>query len=270
MVQQLSLTAQVEKSKIQQLLLTLETLTGNISSPMHKHSVILKPRYPFTPENIPGKFNQIDSYRIRMNRIWEHGFPSNFTDSNNSINKITGESITKPNENINNSIWTLQLSDIPAGGKNSTLIQNIYETTIYQTDDVIGYLDELGYMHEAEFWTDGVRFYYGNVILELSKIYVLDNNNNNNKSTVIEADLSSQSLFESDLKLLDGSGNCHVKAYVNVGALNDLESAALGIKQLESLKKELLDIVELAIPDRTVMDSRINSRIANSNSSNHK
>lgn len=267
MVQQLSLTAQVEKSKIQRLLLTLETLTGNISSPMHKHSVILKPRYPFTPENIPGKFNQIDSYRIRMNRIWENGFPPNFTDFNNSLIKITGESITKPNENINNSIWTLQLSDIPAGGKNPTLIQNIYETTIYQTDDVIGYLDELGYMHEAEFWTDGVRFYYGNVILELSKIYILDNNN---KSVVIDTESSSQSLSESNLKLLDGSGNCHVKAYVNVGALNDLESAALGIKQLESLKKELADIVELTIPDRTVMDSRINSRIANSSSSNRK
>lgn len=269
MVQQLSLTTQVERYKIQRLLLTLETLTGNISSPMHKHSVILKPRYPFTPENIPGKVNQIDSYRIRMNRIWEDGYPIKFESIDQIGADIFGESITKPSENINSSIWTLQLSDIPAGGKNSVLIQNIYETTIYQTDDVIGYLDELGYMHETEFWTNGVRFYYGNVILELSHIYILDN-----KTDAIGVDLnitdgSNTTNITSKLKLLDGSGNCHVKAYVNVGALTDLESVSLGIKQLESLKRELSEIVELHIPDRTVMDSRINSRIANSGSSNN-
>ncbi|ODQ47533.1 hypothetical protein PICMEDRAFT_40924, partial [Pichia membranifaciens NRRL Y-2026] len=253
MVQQLSLTAQVASPRIERLLLTLETLTGNICSPMHQHSVILKPRYPFTPEPIPGKFIQIESYRIRMNRIWEKGFPKEFLNKDEKENEadVFGESITKPNPNVNSSIWTLQLTDIPAGGKNSVLIQNIYETTIYQTDDVIGYLDELGYMHEAEFWTDGVRFYYGNVIIELSRLYIKAD------EMVIDPVEDSET---SKLSLLDPTGTCHVKAYVNVGALNDLESAAIGIKQLESLKKELSEIVELHIPDRTAMDSRINSR----------
>lgn len=274
MVQQLSLTAQVASSKIERLLLTLETLTGNISSPMHQHSVILKPRYPFTPEPIPGKFIQIESYRIRMNRIWENGFPKKFLSKDEEENEVdvSGESITKPNPNINSSIWTLQLTDIPAGGKNPVLIQNIYETTIYQTDDVIGYLDELGYMHEAEFWTDGVRFYYGNVIIELSRLHVLNSKQQSGAPIEIKADelvIDPADSETSKLSLLDPTGTCHVKAYVNVGALNDLESAAIGIKQLESLKRELSEIVELHIPDRTAMDSRINSRIASS-ASNHK
>lgn len=270
MVQQLSLTAQVASPRIERLLLTLETLTGNICSPMHQHSVILKPRYPFTPEPIPGKFIQIESYRIRMNRIWEKGFPKEFLNKDEKENEadVFGESITKPNPNVNSSIWTLQLTDIPAGGKNSVLIQNIYETTIYQTDDVIGYLDELGYMHEAEFWTDGVRFYYGNVIIELSRLYVLSTKQQSTAPIEIKADEMVIDPVEdsetSKLSLLDPTGTCHVKAYVNVGALNDLESAAIGIKQLESLKKELSEIVELHIPDRTAMDSRINSRIASS------
>lgn len=270
MVQQLSLTAQVASPRIERLLLTLETLTGNIYSPMHQHSVILKPRYPFTPEPIPGKFIQIESYRIRMNRIWEKGFPKEFLNKDEKENEadVFGESITKPNPNVNSSIWTLQLTDIPAGGKNSVLIQNIYETTIYQTDDVIGYLDELGYMHEAEFWTDGVRFYYGNVIIELSRLYVLSTKQQSTAPIEIKADEMVIDPVEdsetSKLSLLDPTGTCHVKAYVNVGALNDLESAAIGIKQLESLKKELSEIVELHIPDRTAMDSRINSRIASS------
>lgn len=270
MVQQLSLTAQVPSSKIERLLLTLETLTGNISSPMHQHSVILKPRYPFTPELTPGKFLQIESYRIRMNRIWEDGFPSTFLDETGEGLNVFGESITKPNPNINSSIWTLQLTDIPAGGKNPVLIQNIYETTIYQTDDVIGYLDELGYMHEAEFWTDGVRFYYGNVIIELSHLYVLHSRQQSSAPIEVQEDgmvvdpTPQPESKTSRLCLLDSSGACHVKAYVNIGALNDLESAGVGIKQLELLKRELSEIVELRIPDRTAMDSRINSRIAGS------
>lgn len=272
MVQQLSLTAQVPSGKVQRLLLTLQALTGNIQHSMHQHTVILRPRYPFIPEIIPGKVVQIESYRVRMNRIWEDGYPSKFEHSTIAGDEILGESITKPNENINDSIWTLQLSDIPAGGKNLALIQNIYETTIYQTDDVIGYLDELGYMHETEFWTNGVRFYYGNAIIELTKLYVLDKKNNaetiedvdmkdvdHNKSDAIKNDLS-------NLKLLDPSETCHLKAYVNIGALNDLENVNLGLRQLESLQRELSEIIQLHIPDRTTMDSRINSRIANTGS----
>lgn len=309
MVQQLSLTAQVPALKLQRLLLTMQTLTGNISSPMHQHTVILKPRYPFTPEHVPGKYTQIESYRVRMTRIWESGYGRTFGEDVMNAGEqdvITGESITGRNNSgnnggnngadsgINSSIWTIQLSDIPAGGKNSVLIQNIYETTIYQTDDVIGYLDELGYMHETEFWKYGVRYYYGNVIIEVSKLYVLDKtapatamvptatattvsdaivveddtigiaadgDSNNNRTNEDKDTMQNKG---AKLRLLDGSGQSSVKAFVNVGALNDLESAAIGIKQLESLKKELADIIELSIPDRTTMDSRMNSRIAGS------
>lgn len=251
-----------------------------------------------------------------MTRIWESGYVGTFGDEVNEEEQdvaITGESITERSSSagagatvgsggadsgINSSIWTIQLSDIPAGGKTPVLVQNIYETTIYQTDDVIGYLDELGYMHEAEFWKDGVRYYYGNVIIEVSRLYVLDKtatttsptpanntaagaivvddddmnevnagaaNNNNDKDKAMDTDKVQK--MGAKLRLLDRSGQCSVKAFVNVGALNDLESAAVGIKQLESLKKELADIIELSIPDRTTMDSRMNSKIAGSSGS---
>lgn len=287
MVQQLSLTAQVPSTKINRLLLTLKTLTGNIQSEMNQHSVILKPRYPFTPEIIPGKVMQIESYRIRMNRIWERKNNSiiTFSDLINSLNnekliEIKGDSITKQDSNgLNSSIWTLQLSDIPAGGKTSVSIQNIYETTIYQTDDVIGYLDELGYMHETEFWNNGIRFYYNNVIIEIYQLYTLDDEKNNNviidaDSEMINDDPTQSTSNNKDpkndssslhLKLLDPSGTCFLKSYVNVGSLNDIESVSLGTRQLETLKKELSELVELHVPDRTAMDSRINSRIASSN-----
>ena len=260
MVQQLTLTAQIPSKSVSRLLLTLKTLTGNIQSDMNVHTVILKPRYPFMPEQIAGKVVQIESYRVRMNRIWEKGHPTSLVHNNIHTDvTILGDSITRrDNESLNSSIWTLQLSDIPAGGQNPVLIQNIYETTIYQTDDIIGYLDELGYIHETEFWTYGTRFYYGNVIIEITQIYV------NDTAAVrdLEAEFSNKDITLTTLKLLDPSRSYHIKAYVNVSSLNDLESVAVGVKSLEALKKELSELVELKIPDRLAMDSRINSRIA--------
>lgn len=278
MVQQLSLTAQVPSSKVERLLLTLQTLTGNVYSNMNQHSVILKPRYPFTPEPVAGSVVQIESYRVRMNRLWESGHPKTFRESLKTMKSpgletetgttVSGDSITKQSgRELSDSIWTLQLSDIPAGGKNPVLVQNIYETTIYETDDVIGYLDELGYMHETEFWSNGVRFYYGDVIVELCHMYVLDNGKRSG-STPDEAQKSEPNTGPastlSSLKLFDQSGTCNLKAFVNIGRLNDIESISLGTNQLEALKRELSELVELHIPDRTMMDSRLNSRIATS------
>lgn len=269
MVQQLSLTAQVPSSKVNKLLLTLETLTGNVHSEMNQHSTILRPRYPFTPEIKPGKVVQIESYCIRMNRIWEVGYSSKFPASRES--EIKGDSITKQDSNLlNDSIWTLQLSDIPAGGKTTVSVQNIYETTIYQTDDVIGYLDELGYIYEAEFWRNGIRFFYGNIIIEIYQLYIIDDDKNksmtDSESQNVNNTQNNKDSSPLSLKLLDKSGNCFVKAFVNVGSLNDVENVSLGTKQLESLKNELSEIIELHIPDRLAMDSRINSRISNSSS----
>lgn len=267
MVQQLSLAASALPGNLEKLLLTLKALTGQYAQPMHQHTIILRPRYPFTPEPAPGKVTQIESYRIRMTRIWD-------SDSKLTVSEtLFGESIKKQDTSINDSIWTLQLSDIPAGGKTQVSIQNIYETTIYETDDIIGYLDELGYMHETEYWVNGVRFYYGDVIIELSRLYIQDDNKNANNASSNEAqiDLTEETSVidgaKSKLKLLNPNGSYFMKAFVNVGEVTDLESVAIATRQLDNLKKELEEVVTLRIPDRTSMDSRVNSKIASVNSS---
>lgn len=257
MVQQLSLVALVKSNNLKKLLLTLKALTGQHAQPMHQHTVILKPRYPYTPDPSPGKVTHIESYRIRMTRIWEAEYSIDESES------LFGDSIKHQGDSINNSIWTLQLSDIPAGGKTQVSIQNMYETTIYETDDIIGYIDELGYMHETEYWVNGVRFYHGDVIIEVMRLFVADNDKDSEASLV---DLSNESKDITALKLLNPTGCFMMKAFVNVGEVTDLESVAIGTRQLDNLKKELEEVVTLTIPDRTTMDSRINSRIASGNS----
>mgnify|MGYP004706316583 CR=1 FL=1 len=250
MVQQLSLVSHIDDKQLNKLLLTLQALTGTKPFEIKRHTIILKPRNPFLPDPIPGKINQIESYKARITRIWNEndGYP------------LKGDSIINQNNGLNESIWTLQISDIPAGGENNVLIQNIYETTIYKTDDIIGYLEELGYMHEVEFWVKGWRFYYNNIIFEISKLLLIDNNSNNNDDDIINIDNESTNNTNNLIKLkdFDDKGVYSIKAFVNISSFNDLESVAIGKKNLLDLKSQLQDLIDLHIPDRLLMDSRIN------------
>ncbi|KAH3667450.1 hypothetical protein OGAPHI_003099 [Ogataea philodendri] len=217
MVQQLSLYSSTLAPEV--VLITLESLTGMVPQPMEQHTVVMRPKFPFKPEQKAGKINQIESYRIRMTR---HGGAS---DSELLSN------LQSPR--WNNCIWTLQIVDIPAAGKRPVLTQNIYETTIVKADDILGYMDELGYMPEKEYWVRGSRFYYNDVVIEVFQVYH----------------------WNDGQELLDKQHQ--IKCLVNVAQLNDLESVARGTKQLEALKAELAGLVELDLYERTSLDGRV-------------
>ncbi|KAG7735131.1 hypothetical protein KL948_000697 [Ogataea haglerorum] len=218
MVQQLSLYAATRSADV--LLITLESLTGMRPQPMEQHTVVLRPKFPFRPEQKAGKINQIESYRIRMTR-------KGGADDRELMSDLQST-------RWNNCIWTLQIADIPAAGKRPVLVQNLYETTIVQADDILGYMDELGYMPETEYWVRGVRFFYNDVIIEVFRVYH----------------------WKEQQELLDPK--YQVRCVVNVARLNDLDSVARGTKQLEALKTELSGLIELDLYERTSLDGRVN------------
>ncbi|QPG74155.1 hypothetical protein FOA43_001479 [Brettanomyces nanus] len=288
MVQQLSLTSSVPENQFRTVRITLRALTGLRPEPLARHTIILKPKFPFTPEQSAGKVSQVDSYRIRMVRVWEMESTSDHMDVSDD-QFLLGESISdRSSESTRNeSIWTMQLSDIPAGGNRPVSIQNIYEATVYKTDDIIGYMDEFGYMPEIEFWTKGYRYYYNDIIIEVFRLYVRSKDGSSDRKPVSDddttekkeeldelnnnddADAGKDEMMDVDkpqhlikIALLDKSCRYQVKCFVNVSKLNDLDSVAKGVKELEMLKKELGGMIDLHVPDRTYMDSRLNSRIA--------
>ncbi|OWB81582.1 hypothetical protein B5S33_g201 [[Candida] boidinii] len=182
MVQQLSLVSSIPENQFNSVNLTLSTLTGMSPKPLTVHTVILKPKFPYTPQyKTNNKPNQIEQYRLRMSRVWHTPIttldnttttPATTTSATNTDQaKILGDSIFDE-ATRNDSIWTIQLSDIPAAGKRIVSTQAIYETTIFETDDIIGYVDELGFIPELEFWNKGVRFYYNDLIIEIFRLYV--------------------------------------------------------------------------------------------------
>lgn len=138
------------------------------------------------------------------------------------------------------------MSDIPLAGKRPHSSQAINEFTVEATDDLVGYLEELGLQPELEYWWKGFRFYHGHVLIEFFRIFVKN-----------DSDMDMEESAEVDLRLLDPSGKYIVKASVSIESMSDLDSYQKASRELDNAKSELSGLFDLSIPDRMSMDSRI-------------
>lgn len=139
------------------------------------------------------------------------------------------------------SSWSLQISDIPAAGNNrSVSMQTIAETIILssagENSSISSLMNELGYVFEFQYLTIGVKFFMKHgLILELQKIWQIEENGNSQIT----------------------NGGFLIKAYINVSRGTDIDRINYTETVLMSLKKELQGYIDLSVPDRQSMDSRV-------------
>lgn len=268
MVLQISLSASLGETA--PLVQALETITGFDACEAYTQTVLLTPRFPYMPPEQAGQINQIQSHKMRLTTLWEHSKPC-----------VSYLSAPKCDPTRN---WTFQLSDIPIANETQFTSQNIYETTVESSDDIFGYVDELGYKMETEFWTHSLRWYWGDVIIELSQIKVQASSpkdkvelgggaaNAASADSAVEEVILDENMdvpasdgpsTDVDIQLKPLTSNWLVRTMVNVLEINDMESIQRAKRQLEALKKEIGDIVKLTVPHRSSMDSRIGSKLLN-------
>lgn len=137
--------------------------------------------------------------------------------------------------------WSLQISDIPAAGNNrSVSMQTIAETIILSSagknSSVSSLMNGLGYVFEFQYLTIGVKFFMKHgLILELQKIWQIEEAGNSQIT----------------------SGGFLLKAYINVSRGTDIDRINYTETVLMNLKKELQGYIELSVPNRQSMDSRV-------------
>lgn len=103
-------------------------------------------------------------------------------------------------------------------------------------------LSDLGYGVWNQYWCQGVRFFHGDIVIELFKLFVRDDDYQGDKIK---------------LKLLDELNTFQVKVYVNVNKATNVDMINQGTKDLVKLQEYLKNLVKLTIPDRMFMDLRI-------------
>lgn len=263
MVHQLSLVATVEHDYYVQTVATLKALTGLQSAQeIATYTLITKPHDVFKPKVEAGKVNQIEQHYMKCITTWDE----DTGDIEKPIRKDTPLAAGRLFVGGNKRIWTLQIADIPVAGKNQACsAQTIYDSTLVhhhtkvvgkvekpdldqfefvRNDSFLQFLSDLGYDVINQFWLKGVRFFHGDVVIEIFKVFIRDDEHLSSDNTIA-------------LKLLDESNTFQFKAYMNVPRATDVDAINQGTKELLKLQDFLKNLVKLEIPDRIHMDSRV-------------
>lgn len=111
-------------------------------------------------------------------------------------------------------------------------------------DSFLQFLEDLGYDVINQFWMKGVRFFHGDIVIEIFKVFVRDDEKDAEKDKI-------------RLKLLDPSNTFQIRTYINVPKSTDVELINQGTKDLLKLQEFLKNLIKLEIPDRMFMDSRV-------------
>lgn len=118
------------------------------------------------------------------------------------------------------------------------------ETKTISKDSFLQFIEDLGYDVVNQYWLKGIRFFYGDIIIEIFKLYVREDD-----GPIIDEKLK--------LSLLDKSNTFQVKAYINFPKGASVDLINQGTKDLTKLKESLKNLFELEVPDRMYMDSRV-------------
>lgn len=267
MVQQLSLFSVIDDGSYNLFLATMTTSFGTAPIIYSNLSTIWKPDPNYEISTVNVKNQLVEQTRIKVSKelplevipnindkiIDYNLIPQLNTDTlpvdNTFIDKIIDNQLDTPINNNNfvehksfnatSNNWAFSISDIPAAGSTRRVsMQTITESIILNTSGkdscLRKFMNELYYILDYQYITIGVKFHLKhNIILELYKIWDIKSGKQITKNGYL------------------------IKAYTNVNKSTDLDHINRGEQQLLNLQRDLQGYVDLKIPDRKSMDSRI-------------
>lgn len=258
MVQQLALFDSIDDESYELFIATITTLSGNPPVLFARISTAWKPNDAFDIDRVNSKNQLVEPTRIKLNKaiplsLLHHQTPLSYTlpkdlardhlpiDTSFVTSLLHGYSSNDSELQQNDTSWSLNISDIPAAGSRKVSMQSISESVILATGgkdcSISTFMNELGYVSEYQYSTIGVKFHLKHeLIVELQKIWDVTSG-------------SSEQITK---------GGFLIKAYINVNKATDIERISQAETTLLALQKELQGYIDLIMPDRKAMDSRLN------------
>ncbi|KAK9330894.1 mediator complex, subunit Med18 [Lipomyces starkeyi] len=258
-LQELSLYAALPPSRLATVLSTLSAVTGMRAVPVLQHHLVFSPTSAAASgalhPAIGPAATQLEASRIDVHRDLA---PAN--DTENARAK---------------SSWTLTIATIPESGKRNVQVQYInrtafrtYEQCVTDNTGILfRFLRALDYVYAYDYLERGHLFVYSGMVIikvtqlspqsppQLHEIPVGDEDE-------LVADTVAQHRDPETAKFL---GVWVVHAYVDIltgseSVGDDLEKVRIATERLEGLKAEIAGVVELGIPDRGILDPRVQIR----------
>ncbi|KAJ8096975.1 mediator complex, subunit Med18 [Lipomyces tetrasporus] len=260
-LQELSLYAAIAPARLAKLLSTLSAITGMRPVPVLEHHIVFSPTSPapsgaLHPAVGPAA-TQLEASRIDVHR---------------DLTAADDQSDARPTKS---SSWTLTIPTIPESSKRNVQVQYINKTVFgsddqIETDDtsvLFRFLRALNYVYAYDYLERGYLFVHSGVVVikvtqlspqsppQLHEIPVGDGDD-----TV--ADNVAQHRDPATAKFL-GVWVVHARVDIVTGSDSvgdDLEKVGIATERLEGLKAEIAGVVELGIPDRGILDPRVQIR----------
>ncbi|CAL9737544.1 mediator of RNA polymerase II transcription subunit 18 [Monosporozyma servazzii] len=257
MVQQLSLFSSINDEAYDLFLATMTTSFGSAPIMFANLSTVWKPDPNYEVAATNTKNQLIEQTRIKVSKDMPLELITNIngkiidykllpilnTDTLPVdpilIDKIINNQLTTYIDNSTSSNWAFAISDIPAAGSNRKVsMQTITESIILETAgpnaSLNNFMKELYYVSDYQYLTLGVKFHLRhNIIVELQKVWDVNSKNQVTKNGYL------------------------IKIYTNANKSTNLDQINHGEQLLLNIQKDLQGYVDLKIPDRKSMDSRM-------------
>ncbi|ORY12269.1 mediator complex, subunit Med18 [Clohesyomyces aquaticus] len=161
------------------------------------------------------------------------------------------EAFVATGESAADAKWSYQFHETPDTGDRGVLVRLAHNTELL-SGDPHSYMVHLGNQYVSEYYLEGHRFVHDNIIVLLHRVL--------HESGVRPAPGVSPNTalpsFDS-LRPLDPSGGYVLEAKIRVQDLNNPNVLDAGIEELKRLKSQMKGCVELNVPDRLLLDTRV-------------
>ncbi|KAH7360035.1 mediator complex, subunit Med18 [Pyrenochaeta sp. MPI-SDFR-AT-0127] len=162
-----------------------------------------------------------------------------------------GKALSAHVEDGEEPIWSVLFEDIPDTGDRGVSIR-FTNTTDLLSGDPHGFMMASGpNQFVTEYYVEGHRFVYSNVVIYLHRVLHEPGVRSIQETPKIE--LPSFAALE----LLDPSGAYILEAKVRVQEFNNSTVLEAGVSELKKFQKEMKGCVELSLPDRLSLDTRV-------------
>ncbi|KAK9461817.1 mediator complex, subunit Med18 [Lipomyces oligophaga] len=274
-LQELSLFSSLPPGRLAQALSALSASTGMRPIKLLKQHIVFAPSTPgqsgdgsMGPQNA-GSGTLLEASRLTASRDL---LPA--SDDSARIGKAGNET---DEENLDPvAEWSLSIPSVPESGKQPVQVQAISKTNFGpvpltsksdSTRILFRFLRALNYVYAYDYLEQGYAFVHsGRVIITISQI----SPQNPLQLHEIPSSSSDELVAESVAKGRDSAharfvGTWIVHAYVEIltgseTVGDDLEKNKTAIERLEAVKAELSGVIDLEVPDRVVLDPRVQLR----------
>ncbi|KAF2692286.1 hypothetical protein K458DRAFT_286095 [Lentithecium fluviatile CBS 122367] len=147
--------------------------------------------------------------------------------------------------------WALEFQDMPDTGDRGVSIRATASTDLLSGDPHAWMIAAGPHQFVSEYYIEGHRFVHGNVVIFLYRL--LHEPGVRSLETAPKVDLPAFSA----LQPFDPSGAYMLEAKVRVQDLNTPAVLENGVGQLKAFRQQMKGCVELELPDRLAMDTRV-------------